>query len=67
VEEQGRFSREAILTGLLKFYHEKYDFGLDLHHTLDLFVIGSIMSPCPQKSFITGLSWYEISPALFWA
>ncbi len=98
VEEHGRFSREAILTGLfpgfeqdkihgiylllcdimansggfmfeaglLKLYHEKYDFGLDLHDTLDLFVIGSIMSPCPQKSFITGLSWYEISPALFW-
>ncbi len=98
VEEQGRFSREAILTrlfpeleqdkihgiylllcdimansggfmfeaGLLKLYHEKYDFGLDLHDTLDLFVIGSLMSPCPQKSLVTGLSWYEISPALFW-
>ena len=98
VEEQEKFSRETILTGLfpeleqdkihglylllcdimtnsssfmfeaglLKLYHEKYDFGLDLHKTLDLFVIGNLMSPCPQKSLITGLSWYEISPALFW-
>ena len=98
VEEQGKFSRETILTelfpeleqdkihglylllcdimansssfmfetGLLKLYHEKYNFGLSLHKTLDLFVIGSLMSPCPQKSLITGLSWYEISPALFW-
>ena len=39
---------------------------LDLHDTIDLFVINGIMSPCPQKSLITGLSWYEISPAMFW-
>ncbi|MCK5835975.1 MAG: hypothetical protein KAH09_01795 [Desulfobacula sp.] len=52
--------------GLLKLYHEKLDIGLDLHDTLDLFVIYGIMSPCPQKSLITGLSWYEISPAMFW-
>ena len=53
-------------TGLLKLFYDKLTLKSDLHHIIDLFVINGIMSPCPQKSLITGLSWYEISPAVFW-
>ncbi len=53
-------------TGLLKLFYDKLTLQLDLHDIIDLFVINGIMSPCPQKSLITGLSWYEISPAMFW-
>ncbi|MDX2441714.1 MAG: hypothetical protein QNK40_14335 [Desulfobacterales bacterium] len=53
-------------TGLLKLFYDKLTLQHDLHDTIDLFVINGIISPCPQKSLITGLSWYEISPAMFW-
>ena len=53
-------------TGLLKLFYDKLTLQLDLHDIIDLFVINGIMSPCPRKSLITGLSWYEISPAMFW-
>ena len=53
-------------TGLLKLFYDKLTLQFDLHDTIDMFVINGIMSPCPQKSLITGLSWYEISPAMFW-
>jgi len=53
-------------TGLLKLFYEKLTLSLVLHDIIDLFVINGIMSPCPRKSLITGLSWYEISPAMFW-
>ncbi|MDY6793384.1 MAG: hypothetical protein SWH54_19120 [Thermodesulfobacteriota bacterium] len=53
-------------TGLLKLFYDQLTLKFDLHHTIDLFVINGIMSPCPRKSIMTGLSWYEISPALFW-
>ena len=53
-------------TGLLKLFYDQLTLKFDLHHTIDLFVINGIMSPCPRKSLMTGLSWYEISPALFW-
>ncbi|MBW2589230.1 MAG: hypothetical protein JRD71_00680 [Deltaproteobacteria bacterium] len=52
--------------GLLKLFYDKLTPQLDFHAIIDLFVINGIMSPCPQKSLITGLSWYEISPAMFW-
>ena len=52
--------------GLLKLFYDKLTLQIDLHDIIDLFVINGIMSPCPQKSLITGLSWYEISPAMFW-
>ncbi|MCM2284297.1 MAG: hypothetical protein NDI81_05925 [Desulfobacula sp.] len=32
----------------------------------DFFVISGMMSPCPQRSLRTGLSFYEVSPVLFW-
>jgi hypothetical protein len=53
-------------TGLLNIFFEETAMDGDLHDILDIFVICGIMSPCPQKSLITGLSWYEINPTLYW-
>lgn len=52
--------------GLLSLFYERFRFGLDLHGLLDFFVISGMMSPCPHKSLRTGLSFYEVSPVLFW-
>jgi hypothetical protein len=52
--------------GLLSLFYERFRFGPDLHGLLDLFVISGMMSPCPHKSLRTGLSFYEVSPVLFW-
>ncbi|OGQ89912.1 MAG: hypothetical protein A2464_13640 [Deltaproteobacteria bacterium RIFOXYC2_FULL_48_10] len=52
--------------GLLNLYYERFRFDLDLHALLDFFVIGGMMSPCPHRSLRTGLSFYEVSPVLFW-
>jgi hypothetical protein len=40
--------------------------GLDLHETIDLFVLVGMMSPCTRGPITSGLSWYEINPALYW-
>ncbi len=52
--------------GLLKLFYDQIGFIQGLHDIIDLFVIRGMMSPCPRKSLITGLSWYEIHPVLFW-
>jgi hypothetical protein len=52
--------------GLLSLFYERFRFDLDLHGLLDFFVISGMMSACPQKSLRTGLSFYEVSPVLFW-
>ena len=53
-------------TGLLEIFFRKTAIDCDLHDVVDIFVIYGMMSPCPQKSLLTGLSWYEINPALYW-
>jgi hypothetical protein len=53
-------------TGLLKIFFKGTAVDADLHDIIDIFVICGIMSPCPQKSLLTGLSWYEINPTLYW-
>lgn len=53
-------------TGLLEIFFKKAALDSDLHDIIDIFVILGIMSPCPQKSLLTGLSWYEINPTLYW-
>jgi hypothetical protein len=35
--------------------------GLDLHNTVDGFVLAGIMSPCPGRSITSGLAWYELT------
>jgi len=53
-------------TGLLEIFLKETAMNRDLHDVIDIFVICSIMSPCPQKSLMTGLSWYEINSTLYW-
>ena len=53
-------------TGLLDIFFKETTIDCDLHDVVDAFVICGMMSPCPQKSLMTGLSWYEINPTLFW-
>jgi len=53
-------------TGLLEIFFKGAALDSDLHDVIDVFVIFGIMSPCPQKSLMTGLSWYEINPTLYW-
>jgi hypothetical protein len=53
-------------TGLLEIFFKEAAIDCDLHDIIDIFVIFGMMSPCPQKSLITGLSWYEINPTLYW-
>ena len=53
-------------TGLLDIFFKKTAIEGDLHDVVDILVICGIMSPCPQKSLLTGLSWYEINPSLYW-
>jgi hypothetical protein len=55
-----------IEAGLMAIIHRRTTPGLDLHDTLDQFVLAGMMSPCPSRSIATGLAWYEISPILYW-
>ena len=53
-------------TGLLEIFFKALTVDSSLHDIIDLFVIYGIVSPCPQKSLITGPSWYEINSTLYW-
>lgn len=53
-------------TGLLEIFFRETAIDCDLHDVVDIFVICGIMSPCPRKSLMTGLSWYEINSTLYW-
>ena len=52
--------------GLLDIFLREAAVDNDLHDIIDIFVIYGIMSPCPQRSLMTGLSWYEINSTLYW-
>ena len=52
--------------GLLEIFFKEASVDSDLHDIIDIFVIYGIMSPCPQRSLMTGLSWYEINSTLYW-
>jgi hypothetical protein len=52
--------------GLLEIFLREAAVDNDLHDIIDIFVIYGIMSPCPQRSLMTGLSWYEINSTLYW-
>jgi len=52
--------------GLMEIFFRAAALESDLHDIVDLFVIYGIMSPCPQRSLMTGLSWYEINSTLYW-
>lgn len=63
IKHAGNYTFEA---GLLEIFFREADMDGDLHDIIDIFVIYGIMSPCPQKSLITGLSWFEINSTLYW-
>jgi len=50
----------------MEIFFKKSLVGIDLHDIIDIFVIYGIISPCPQRSLMTGLSWYEINSTLYW-
>ncbi len=52
--------------GLMNILNNTYTPGLNLHDSLDQFVLAGMMSPCPARSMTTGLAWYEINRALCW-
>lgn len=52
--------------GLLGTLNQGKDPALDLHATVDLFVLLGMMSPCTRGPISSGLVWYEINPALYW-
>ena len=53
-------------TGLLEIFFRKMAVNWDLHDIIDIFAIYGMLSPCPQRSLMTGLSWYEINSTLYW-
>ena len=63
MQHAGNYTYEA---GLLEIFFREADMDGDLHDIIDIFVIYGIMSPCPQKSLMTGLSWFEINSTLYW-
>jgi len=52
--------------GLLDTLNQGIEPPLDLHATVDLFVLLGMMSPCTRGPITSGLAWYEINPALYW-
>jgi hypothetical protein len=63
MKQAGNYTFEV---GLLEIFFKEADMDGDLHDIIDIFVIYGIMSPCPQKSLMTCLSWFEINPTLYW-
>jgi hypothetical protein len=53
-------------TGLMDIFFKELNVDSELHDIIDIFVILGIISPCPQRSLMTGLSWYEINTTLYW-
>ena len=63
IKHAGNYTFEA---GLLEIFFRETAIDGDLHDIIDNFVIYGIMSHCPQKSLMTGLSWLEINSTLYW-
>ncbi len=55
-----------VEAGLMNLINQKSGDPLDLHETLDLFVLMGMMSPCIRGPMSRGLLWYEINPGLYW-
>lgn len=52
--------------GLLHQLGQGLEGPLDLHASMDLFVLAGMMSPCTGMSVPSGLAWFEVNPSLFW-
>ncbi|MDY6903296.1 MAG: hypothetical protein SWH61_01300 [Thermodesulfobacteriota bacterium] len=55
-----------IEAGLIEVLNRTTALQLDLHDTIDCYVMAGMMSPCPGRSLSSGFAWYEINPALYW-
>lgn len=55
-----------IEAGLLAALNHGPDPISDLHEAIDLFVLVGMMSPATRGPTTSGLSWYELNPALYW-
>lgn len=53
--------------GLLHQLVQNLEGPVDLHASMDLFVLAGMMSPCTGVSVPSGLAWFEVNHCLFWA
>jgi hypothetical protein len=52
--------------GLLHQVLQEMDNPVDLHASMDTFVLAGMMSPCTGMSVPSGLAWFEVNRCLFW-
>jgi hypothetical protein len=52
--------------GLLHQVLQEMDSPVDLHASMDTFVLAGMMSPCTGMSVPSGLAWFEVNRCLFW-
>ena len=55
-----------VEAGLLHNLIQAQELDLDLHATMDLYVLAGLMSPWTGSSVASGLAWFEVNPCLFW-
>jgi hypothetical protein len=65
-EARKHVRRHYLEAGLFAVLARNLDLDLDVHDTLDLYVLLGIASPYAKGDVNTGLVWYEINPCLFW-
>ena len=65
-EARKHVRRGYLEAGLFGVLAQNLDLDLDLHETLDRYVLLGIASPYAKADVNTGLVWYEINPCLFW-
>ena len=52
--------------GLLHRVLQDLNLSLDLHASMDMFVLAGMISPCTAVSVPSGLAWFEVNRCLFW-
>lgn len=65
-EARKHVTRHYLEAGLFAVLARNLELDLDLHETLDRYVLLGIASPYAKGDVNTGLAWYEINPCLFW-
>lgn len=58
--------RHHVEAGLFAVLARNLDLDLDVHETLDRYVLLGMASPYSMADVNTGLVWYEINPCLLW-
>ena len=65
-ESRKHARKGQIEAGLFAALARNLGLDLDLHDTLDCYVLLGIASPCSKGEVHTGLVWYELNPCLFY-